>query len=94
MKERERLKLRLSEMEGEFDSREKEFSHLLNTKEAEISALKSLLNKSYTESLDNVKRARDLNRETQELKMQIKRPVSSRGFAVAYPNIAERLNPE
>ncbi len=94
MKERERLKLRLSEMEGELDSREKEFSHLLNTKEAEISALKSLLNKSYTESLDNVKRARDLNRETQELKMQIKRPVSSRGFAVAYPNIAERLNPE
>lgn len=47
-------------------------------KEAEIDNLKGLLSRTYNESIEQVKKAKMLDRETQELSRQIRRPAESR----------------
>lgn len=72
------LKDRLSELERDLSAQAQANSQSNALKERELMNLRELLTKSYTETLDPVRRARELDRETQELTKQILRGPKSR----------------
>lgn len=72
------LRSRLSEIEQNLSSQAQEFSQLSFQKERELMSLRELLTKSYTETLDPVRRAKELDRETQELTKQVRRGPQAR----------------
>lgn len=83
-KEREKIRMKLRELEEKVDIQSKNFQNQLNLKDREIESLRSVVNRSYTDSLDQVKRARELDLETKELTMQARKGTSSRNSTYSY----------
>ena len=55
-------------------------------KDKEIESLRGVVSRSYTDSMDQVKRARELDKETQELTKQARKGVSSKNSSYSYPS--------
>jgi DNA repair exonuclease SbcCD ATPase subunit len=72
-KENDQLRGRLIELEETLRTQALEYSQTNVQKERELMSLRELLTKSYTGTLDPVRRARELDRETQELTKQVRR---------------------
>lgn len=94
-KEKEKIRTKLQELESKMEIQAKNFQLQLGIKEKEIDGLRNTLSKSYSDSMDQVKRAQQLDKETQELTRQVKRSVPTRsgGFAQS-PADSARVTPD
>lgn len=83
-KDREKIRNRLKELEEKIEVQTKNFYNQLSMKDKEIESLRSVVSRSYTDSLDRVKMARELDKETQELTKQARKGVSARSPGYSY----------
>ena len=82
-KERENLKKKFAELQTKIHDQAGKFNSQIALKDKEIEELKDLVSRSYVDSLGQVRRAQELDRETQELTRQARKPQRYSGF----PNI-------
>ncbi|CAG9314454.1 unnamed protein product [Blepharisma stoltei] len=95
LKEKEKIRAKLQELESKMELQGKNFQTQLSIKEKEIESLRNMLSKSYSESMDQVKRARELDRETQELTRQVRKGTPSRGSVFGQsPAESSRMTPD
>ena len=85
-KEREKIRGKLKELEEKVEIQNKNFQSQVLMKDKEIESLRGVVSRSYTDSMDQVKRARELDKETQELTKQARKGVSSKNSSYSYPS--------
>lgn len=83
-KEREKIRNKLRELEEKVEIQSKNFQNQLGLKDKEIESLRHVVNRSYSESLDQLKRAQELDLETKELTRQARKGTSSRNSTYSY----------
>ena len=83
-KEKDKIRSRLKELEEKVDLQSKNFYTQLSMKDKEIESLRTVVSRSYTDSMDKVKIARELDKETQELTKQARKGTSGRNSAYSY----------
>ena len=83
-KEREKIRSKLRELEEKVEIQNKNFQNQLSLKDKEIESLRHVVNRSYSESLDQLKRAQELDLETKELTRQARKGTSSRNSTYSY----------
>jgi hypothetical protein len=83
-KEREKIRNKLKELEEKVEIQGKHFRDQVNFKDKEIESLRNVVNRSYVEGLDQVKRAQELDLETKELTRQARKGTTSRNSTYSY----------
>jgi hypothetical protein len=83
-KDKEKIRAKLRELEEKVEMQNKNFYAQIGIKDKEIESLRTVVSKSYTGTMDEVKRARELDRETQELTKQVRKGISAKNSGYSY----------